>query len=53
MLVNHVEGSVWQGFGSYKNGSGSGSFGGAAFLMELKPFWKAFGKMVLPVGLGL
>jgi hypothetical protein len=50
-LVN--EGHVWQGSGSSKNCSGSISFGGAAFLMELKPFWKMFGKPVSPVGLRL
>ena len=32
-------GPVWQGSGSFKNGSSSGSSSGAAFLMELKPFW--------------
>jgi hypothetical protein len=44
-------GPVWQGSGSSKNGFGSGSFGGAAFLMRLKPFWKTFGKTASPVGL--
>jgi hypothetical protein len=44
-------GPVWQGFGSSKIGSGSGSSGGAAFLMEPKPFWKTFGKTASPVGL--
>jgi len=38
------QGSVWQGFGSTKNGSGSGFSGGAASLMELEPFCKAFGQ---------
>jgi len=31
-------GLVWEGFGSSKNSSGSGSSDGAAFLMELEPF---------------
>jgi hypothetical protein len=44
-------GPVWQGFGSSKNGSGSGSYGGVAFMMELKPFWKTFGKTASHVGL--
>jgi hypothetical protein len=44
---------LWQGSGSSKNGSGSGSSGGAAFLMEPKPFWKTFGKTASPVGLML
>jgi hypothetical protein len=44
-------GPVWQGSSSSKNGFGSGSFGGAAFLMRLKPFWKTFGKTASPVGL--
>jgi hypothetical protein len=47
---NATLGPVWQGSGSSKNGSGSGSSGGAAFLMELKPFWKMFGKTTAPVG---
>jgi hypothetical protein len=33
-----ILGHVWQGSGSSENGSGSDSFGGAAFLMELEPF---------------
>jgi hypothetical protein len=41
-------GPVWQGFDSSKNGSDSGSSDGAAFLMELKPFWKTFGKTASP-----
>jgi hypothetical protein len=48
-----IFGPVWQGFGSSKNGSGSGSFGGVAFLMELKPFWKTFGKTASLVRLKL
>jgi len=32
------EGCVWQGSGSSKNSSGSGSPDGAAFLVELEPF---------------
>jgi hypothetical protein len=35
---SQYSGPVWQGSGSSKNGSGSGSSDGAAFLMELKPF---------------
>jgi len=35
---------AWQGSGSSKNGSGSGFSGGAASLVELKPFCKAFGQ---------
>jgi len=31
-------GPVWQGFGSSKNSSGSGSSDGAASLVELEPF---------------
>ena len=31
-------GHVWQGSGSSKNSSSSGSFSGAASLVELKPF---------------
>jgi hypothetical protein len=46
-------GSVWQGSGSSKNGFGSGYFGGVAFLMELKSFWKTFGKTASPLGLRL
>jgi hypothetical protein len=46
-------GPVWQGSGSSKNSSGSVSSGGAAFLMELKPFWKTFGKTASPGGLRL
>ena len=38
-------GPVWQGSGSTKNSSGSGFSGGAASLVELEPFCKAFGKM--------
>ena len=37
-------GPVWQGSGFTKNGSGSGFSGGAASLVELKPFCKAFGQ---------
>jgi hypothetical protein len=48
-----VYGPVWQGTGSSKNSSGSGSSGGAAFLMERKPFWKTFGKTASPVRLRL
>jgi len=33
-------GPVWQGSGSSKNSSGSGSVGGVAFMVELKLFWK-------------
>jgi hypothetical protein len=46
-------GPVWQGSGFSKNGFGSGSFGGVAFLMELKSFWKTFGKTASPLGLRL
>jgi hypothetical protein len=42
-------GSACQDSGSFENGSGSGSFGGAAFPMELKPFYKMFDKTVLPI----
>ena len=31
-------GSVWEGFGSSKNSSGSSFSDGAAFLVELEPF---------------
>ena len=34
----HVKGRVWQGSGSSKNSSGSGSSDGAASLVELEPF---------------
>ena len=34
----HVVGPVWQGSGSSKNSSGSGSSDGAASLVELEPF---------------
>jgi hypothetical protein len=44
---------VWQGSGSSKNGFGSDSFGGVAFLMELESFWKTFGKTASPLGLRL
>jgi hypothetical protein len=46
-------GPVWQGSGSSKNSSGSGSAGGVASLVELEPFWKTFGKTASPVGLRL
>jgi len=46
-------GAVWQSFVSSKNSSGFGSFGGAASLVELEPFWKTFGKMTSPIGLRL
>ena len=44
-------GLAWQGSGSFKNGSGSGSSGGAASLVELEPFSKTFGKTASLVGL--
>jgi hypothetical protein len=44
-----VLGPVLQSSGSSKNGSDSDSFGGVAFLMELKLFWKTFDKMTSPV----
>ena len=47
-LVDDV-GPVWQGSGSSKNGSGSGSSGGAVSLVELEPFSKIFGKTVSPL----
>jgi hypothetical protein len=50
---NSYLGPDWQGSGSSVNGSGSGSSDGVAFLMELKPFWKMFGKTASPVGLRL
>jgi hypothetical protein len=43
-VINY--GPVWQGSGSFKNGSGSSD--GAASLMELEPFWKTFGKTAPP-----
>jgi hypothetical protein len=46
-------GPVWQGSGSSKNNSGSGSAGGVASLVELESFWKTFGKTASPVGLRL
>jgi len=36
--MHQREGPVWQGFGSSKNSSGSGSSDGAASLVELEPF---------------
>ena len=47
MIIVHCTiyyGPVWEGFGSSKNSSGSGSSDGAAFLVELEPFQKMFGK---------
>ena len=41
------------GLDSRKNSSGSGSFGGAASLVELEPFCKIFGKTASLVGLML
>jgi hypothetical protein len=46
-------GPVWQGSGSSKNSFGSDFSGGVAFLVELKPFWKTFGKTASLVGLML
>jgi hypothetical protein len=37
-------GPVWQGSGSSKNGSGSGSSGGVASLVELSRFKKRLAK---------
>jgi hypothetical protein len=41
---NFVYGPVWQGSGSSKNGSGSGSSGGVASLVELSRFKKRLAK---------
>ena len=42
--IYHLE-CDWQDSDSSKNGSSSGFFGGAASLMEQKPFWKLFDKI--------
>jgi hypothetical protein len=44
---------VCQRFGSSKNSSDSGSSGGVAILMKLKPLWKTFGKTTSPVSVRL
>jgi len=41
---SYNSGPVWQGSGSFKNGSGSNSFSGVASVVELEPFCKIFGK---------
>jgi hypothetical protein len=42
-------GAVWEGSGSSKNGSGSGSYEGVAPLQEPVLFYKSFGKNQLLV----
>jgi hypothetical protein len=42
--LKEEQGPVWQGFGSSKNGSGSGSSGGVASLVELSHFKKRLAK---------
>jgi hypothetical protein len=44
LLQNANQGPVWQGSGSSKNGSGFGSSGGVASLVELSRFKKRLAK---------